>query len=325
MNKYDLSILIPARNEEFLSRTVLEILDKKKGKTEILVGLDGEWADPGIPDHPDVTILYYPKSIGQRAMTNQLCRISQSKYVMKLDAHVALDEGFDVKMMEDMQDDWTLVPTMYNLWAFDWKCKECGHRVFQNPIPTCCEKCGSEVERFYIWKPNPNRPTNTSYCFDYEPHFQYFSKYKKRQIGDLVETMSIQGSCFMVTRERYWKQNICDEELGSWGSQGIEVACKTWLSGGKVIVTKKTWYAHLFRTGDFHFPYPTPTESMRLAKEKTRNLFFENRWPQQVYPLSWLIEKFWPIEGQTKEGRPFWTDQDLEMIKRFDSKVIKKQ
>lgn len=319
--KYKLSILIPARNEEFLKRTVEEIIKQKRGETEILVGLDGEWADPGIEDHPDVTILHVAESIGQRAMTNQLCRLSQAKYVMKLDAHVALDEGFDVKLMEDMNDNWTVVPIMYNLWAFDWKCKNCEHRVFQNPIPLSCENCGGEVERFMIWKPNPNRPTNTSYCFDSEPHFQYFSAYKKRQVGDLVDTMSIQGSCFMLTREKYWKFNICDEGLGSWGSQGIEVACKTWLSGGEVKVNKKTWYAHLFRTGDFKFPYPTPTDSMRIAKAKTRDLFFHNNWPQQVRPLSWLVEKFWPITGKHKDGREFWSEADLLELKQFDSKI----
>jgi len=57
----------------------------------------------------------------------------------------------------------------------------------------------------------------------------------------------------MLTREKYWELNICDESLGSWGSQGIEVACKTWLSGGKCLVNHSTWYAHMFRTqgGDF--------------------------------------------------------------------------
>ena len=47
----DLSILIPARNEQFLKNTVEDILKNKRGNTEIIVGLDGEWADPPIQDH----------------------------------------------------------------------------------------------------------------------------------------------------------------------------------------------------------------------------------------------------------------------------------
>ncbi len=57
---------------------------------------------------------------------------------------------------------------------------------------------------------------------------------KKQQEGDLVETMSLQGSCFMMTRKKYWELDICSEDFNSWGQQGVEVACKTWLSGGKV-------------------------------------------------------------------------------------------
>ena len=33
--------------------------------------------------------------------------------------------------------------------------------------------------------------------------------------------------------------------VGNWGNQGIEVALKTWLSGGGVLVNHNTWYAHV--------------------------------------------------------------------------------
>ncbi|HLG90591.1 MAG TPA: glycosyltransferase, partial [Candidatus Saccharimonadales bacterium] len=95
--KYDLSILIPARNEMFTARTVQDIIEKKRGNTEVIVGMDGQWSDPGIPDHPDVRIIYVSQAIGQRAMTNRLARLSKAKYLMKVDAHCTFDEGFDVK------------------------------------------------------------------------------------------------------------------------------------------------------------------------------------------------------------------------------------
>jgi len=84
---YDLSILIPARNEQFLSKTVENLLENIEGNTEILVGLDGEWSDPPLPDNERLTVVYYDSPIGQRAMTNQLCKLSKAKYVMKIDAH----------------------------------------------------------------------------------------------------------------------------------------------------------------------------------------------------------------------------------------------
>lgn len=43
----DLSILIPARNEMFLNRTVEDILSHAKSDFEIIIVLDGQW--PTIP------------------------------------------------------------------------------------------------------------------------------------------------------------------------------------------------------------------------------------------------------------------------------------
>jgi len=297
--KYDLSILIPARNEMFLSQTIDDILYNIEGNTEIIVGLDGLWADPVIKDDPRVTIVHVSQPLGQRAMTNQLCRLSQAKYIMKTDAHCSFGKGFDRIMMEDMQDDWTMACTMKNLHVFDWKCRNCGIRTYQGPTPVKCEKCGgTSFKRRMVWQPRAGT-SNNFYRFDKDLHFQYWRELKHRpgNQDDLVESMSLQGSMFMLTREKYWELNICDEGHGSWGQQGTEVACKTWLSGGKVVVTRKTWYAHLFRTqgGDFGFPYPNT--GIMKAREYSKDLWFNNRWDKAVHPLSWLIEKFAPVPG----------------------------
>lgn len=322
--KYDLSILIPSRNEQWISNTVDDLLKNKRGKTQIIVGLDGEWAEPGIVDHPDVTVVYASESIGQRALTNRLCLLSSAKYIAKCDAHCAFDEGFDVKLMDAMKghDDWTVVPIMRNLHAWDWKCQDCGNRTYQGPTPgtksskfSSCEKCGSMMfNQKLVWNPKPS-PQSTSYCFDPEPHFQYFNEFKKRPEGqgDITPTMSLQGSFFMLTREKYWELDICSEDFGSWGSQGIEVACKTWLSGGQVMCIQSTWYAHMFRTqgGDFSFPYQQHQSNVETAKAHARTLFFDGNWDKQIHPVSWLVEKFWPVHG--------WSQADLTALKEKEA------
>ena len=70
-----------------------------------------------------------------------------------------------------------------------------------------------------IWYAKPS-PQSTSYRFDNTLHFQYFGEYKSKQKGDLVETMSLQGSCWMMTRDKYFELEPCDEKHGSWGQQG---------------------------------------------------------------------------------------------------------
>lgn len=308
MPKVDLSIIIPARQEMFLSRTVEDILKNMRGNTEIIVGLDGNWADPPIQDHQKVHIIYHHPSIGQRAITNEGVRLSRAKYIMKVDAHCSFDEGFDVKLIADMQPNWTVVPLMKNFHVFDWVCKKCGDRRYQGPTPTSCLKCDNKTdfERDIKWFAK-NNPQSTAYCFDAEPHFQYFREFKNRPEaqGEITDTMSLQGSCFMVTRDKFVELDLCDEKFGSWGSQGIEVAVKTWLSGGRVVCNHKTWYGHMFRTqgGDFGFPYDISGRQVDRAKKYAHNLFFNNRWPKQIYPLSWLIDKFWPIPGWSDDAR----------------------
>lgn len=314
MKKYDLSIIIPARHEEFLKETVEDILKNKRGATQIIVGLDGEWPIIPLETHPDVVVLFYPEPIGQRAISNQCVKLSRAKYIMKVDAHVSFDEGFDVKMITKMQDDITMIPIMKNLHIFDWICED-GHRTYQGK-PQVCKKCGKETTKDIVWVAKDS-PKSTAYRFDTTMHFQYWNGWGDKQQGDLTETMSIQGSCFMLTRDKWWELDICSEEFHSWGQQGVEVACKTWLSGGRVLVNRTTWYAHLFRTNNFGgFPYENPESLVQENRELSRELFQKNKWKGAKHPFSWLIQKFNPPEWQLDEptkGILYYTDNKLNM------------
>src|SRR3972149_7316208 len=123
----DLSVIIPSRHEPFLLHTVQDVLTHMRGDTEISVICDGAWPLEALPDHPRVTVLYHASARGQRGAVNQAARLSQATYIMKLDAHCAVDEGFDVKLMAECDGDWTVIPRMYNLHVFDWVC-HCGDR-----------------------------------------------------------------------------------------------------------------------------------------------------------------------------------------------------
>lgn len=306
-----LSILIASRNEMFLKNTIDNLLTNIRGNTDITVVLDGKEADPPLHQDKKVNVIYNAIPIGQRASINQAARVSNAKYVMKLDAHCSVDEGFDVKMMEDMQDNWTMIPKMYNLHAFDWVC-ECGKRRYQGQNKPC--ECGKAMTRDIKWRAKPS-PETTSMRFDRDLKFGYFGAYKRKQVGYLVETMSILGACFMLTRDKFFELNICDEKHGSWGQMGTEVACCTWLSGGRLIVNKKTWFSHMFRTqgGDFGFPYFLAQKDVEKARKYSQDLWFNNKHPKQIYKLSWLINKFAPVPGwEVTKGAVYYTDNKLD-------------
>jgi len=329
----DLSILIPSRNEMFTNETIRDILKHSHADTDIIVVLDG-WETDIVQDER-VRVIRHKDPIGQRAATNEAARASKAKYLMKCDAHCSFADNFDVIMLENMRVDWTMVPVMRNLHAFDWVCPA-GHRRYQSPSGPCkaclncypqpcrCKDgniCGLPTTMDIVWIAK-NNPQSVAYCFDTEPHFQYFRKFKRRPEarGNITETMSLQGSCFMVTAEKYWELGLCDEEFGSWGSQGIEVAVKTWLSGGTVACNKRTYYAHMFRTqgGDFGFPYKQSWKQVQEAKHKARDVFYDNLWPKQVRPLSWLIEKFKPIPGW------HYADKDIKHEPKITEHVMNK-
>jgi Glycosyl transferase family 2 len=325
----DLSILIPSRNEMFLSRTIDDILGNIEGDTEVIAVCDGNWPDPPVHDHPRVSLVYHTESIGQRAATNEAARLSRAKYIMKVDAHCAFDKGFDRILMEEAPYLWTVVPRMYNLHAFDWVCSSCGHRTYQGPTPVKCEVvdkdgnvvagCGATegIAREMVWKPRISRRSDF-YRFDKNLHFQYWGSREKEPENkgkDIVETMSLLGACWMMHRERYWELDGMDEAHGSWGQMGTEVACKTWLSGGRLVTNRRTWFAHMFRTqgGDFGFPYPNPSSAIGKARERSRQLWIGNEWPKAKHPLSWLIKKFNPPGWkEPTKGLVYYTDNNPE-------------
>ena len=213
---------------------------------------------------------------------------------MKADAHCSFDKGFDVKLIQDCQYDWTLIPRMYNLHVFDWKCMKCGRRSYQGPRPEKCPQCQhTDLRMRNVWKPRRGTQTD-SMRFDSDLHFQYWKERKTE--GDIVDTMSFIGAFWFMHKDRYWELEGLDEGHGSWGQVGTEVACKTWLSGGRLCVTKKTWVAHLFRT-QFGWPYPISQRQINKAREYSKDLWFNNKWHKQIHPLKWLVDKFAPVPG----------------------------
>ena len=308
-----LSVIIPARCEQWLARTVIDILGKTKAETEVIAVCDGSWPDPPLDDHPMLTVVHYTTAIGQRAAVNQAVRLSRAKYVMKLDGHSCVDEGFDVKLMAPYEDgrlrwDCTTIPRMYNLHVYDWECSACHWRTYQGAQPTECPTCkGTEFFMAEVWKPRWSRRTDFA-RFDSDLHFQYWQKYEKRPEtrGDLADVLSSVGACFFMRREWFRKIGCLDEAHGFWGQFGTEVSCKSWLGGGRQVINKTTWFSHYFRVNGAKFPYPLSGNDQERARIYSKRLWRESRWSGQKKSLEWLIKKFWPVDG--------WTEEDLQKL-----------
>lgn len=293
----DVSFLIPCRNEKYLEQTIKNVLSNIRGNSEVLVYLDGYLPDPPLQFNDDRVIFHHPqpdKAVGHRAATNYLARQAQGKYIMKLDAHCAIDEGFDLKMMADCEYDWTVIPRMYNLDVDTWKPKlfsDWKHAV----------RMGKVHDYIMMGQDKGDRLRTLYY-----PH--EFNKKLHHERKDILidETMSCMGPGFFMHKDRFFELGGCDEATGTWGQQGIEVACKAWLSGGKLMVNKKTWFAHWFRGGGGPgWPYPISAHTINEAKRYSEDMWLNDKWPLAKHKFQWLIEKFnppgWNLEGTPKK------------------------
>ncbi|MBU2685859.1 MAG: glycosyltransferase, partial [Gammaproteobacteria bacterium] len=81
-----LSVVVPGRNEEFMCHTVEDILANSSEATEVIAVCDGYWPEPPLHDHPRLQVIHVTEAVGQRAATNLGARMSQAKYIMKMDA-----------------------------------------------------------------------------------------------------------------------------------------------------------------------------------------------------------------------------------------------
>lgn len=298
-----LSVIIPARNEIYLEKTIRNVLENAQGEIEVIAELDGYLPDPVIDMNDDrVTFIHHKESIGQRACINHAASIAKGKYIMKLDAHCAVGPGFDVILERDHQPEWTVIPRMYNL-----------------DIKTWLPKLHKKTDYMYFTSPeHPEKPFRAMY---YEGR-DYRDWHNRSEMID--DTMCCMGPGWFMEKERFIAQGGCDEgHTGGWGQQGIEVALKAWLSGGALKVNKNTWFAHWFRGGDTGpgFPYSISGKQIETARDYSKNLWLKDQWPLATRKLSWLIEKFSPPSWNLDHS--FDEEKKRELYLTFYKKIIK--
>lgn len=280
-----LSIIIPSRQPQYLQKTVDDIFAKAEGEVEVIVVLDGYWPEIMLKDDDRLKIIHQGMlhdNLGMRPAINAGVLLSKGEYIMKCDEHVMFDQGFDVKLKADCEDNWVVVPRRYRLDAEEWSLIEDGRPPidymiidypYQRPYDKTCGLHGAEDRQSY---------------------------YDKQDIL-IDDLMTMQGSCYFMSR-KHWDNCIKRMETENYGpftQEAQEISNKTWLSGGRVVVNKKTWYAH-FHKGKKGKGYGFSTEQYKKHcewNEKGR-LFCIEYWLNTTdykYSFDWLIDKFKPV------------------------------
>ena len=309
MNKNMLSIIIPSRDPRFLQKTIDDLITKAEGEIEIIVVFDGYWPEPMLIDDPKVRIIHHGtvhNSYGMRASINLGVKLSQGEYIMKIDEHCLVDQGYDEKLKADCEDDWIVIPRRYRLDAENWKVSDdprlpVDYMYTEYPYLKPLDK--TQGLHGSLW----NRPERNDILID--------------------DTPTSQGSCYFLKRS-YWDKllpnGMDDENYGYFTAEAQELTMPAWLSGGRVVVNKKTFYAHLHKGAKYGKGYGF--SNVQYAKhaeqmEKGR-LYCINYWlytKDYQYDFKWFVNEKFPDMPRWPEN---WEEQ-IEIDKEKDYSTLK--
>jgi glycosyltransferase involved in cell wall biosynthesis len=282
-----ISVIIPSRNEQFLIKTVEDLLAKAEGEIEIIPVLDGYWPNPSLPEDERITIIHRGTARGLRNAVNSAAGIAKGEFIMKTDAHCMFDQGFDVKLAKDCKEDYICIPTRHRLDAEKWEINNNGRPPINHMLlsfPDNEKDWGGKGLNGKLWN----------------------EKNREEQREKIHDLMTFQGSCWFMKKDYFWELGGLDEEnYGTFFKEPQELTFKCWLSGGRLIRNQNTWYAHLHKGKKYGRGY------YLASKEINKSAEFNNKWLTNDVPykttrkFEWLIEHFWPVPGWP-EDRNKW-------------------
>lgn len=261
--------LIPSRNEKFLKQTIEDLLRNARGEFDIIAFLDGGGEEP-VKD-PRVSYVQNVPAIGQRASLNKGASVAKGEHIMKIDAHTAWGEGFDLILAGDCEHNWISIPRRYSLDAENW-CRKDKHWIDYQYIQ--CPLEGDNALSGVVWDEK-----------------NYDKELEKVLIDDLA---TFQGSTWFMHKDYFHELELLDEEhYGSFRKDPQEMSFKAWCSGGRVVVNKKTWYAHLHKGKQYGRGYTLAKEDWDKGDEFIKEWLTDSAWNEkQTKPFRQMIDYF---------------------------------
>lgn len=296
------SVVIPSRSAQWLRQTVNDCLTKAEGQVEVIVVYDGRWPDADeLPlDDPRLIQIHHgilSDNYGMRASINLGVAISSGDYLLVIDEQCGVDQGYDVKLAADCEDDWVVIPRRWRLEPETWTLTKDSEGDKRPPI-----------DYMYTEYPYAKPYDKTQGLHGAEWRQKYFDRLEV--MIDDVPTM--QGSCYFMSR-KHW-DNVIGEldptHYGQFTMEAQEVSLKTWFSGGRVVVNKNTWYSH-WHKGKKGKGYAFTTEQYREHQEgmEKGRLYAIEYWLNTKdfkYDWNWFVtEKFPDMPGWT----PDWAER----------------
>jgi len=245
--------------------------------------LDGA---PPVEELPaDVVTIVKDKSEGLGAATWDMAQIATGQYVLKLDAHCSLAEGYDDILLREARPKRLQVLSRYQLKASEWRRGHGPSQYLYMTYPWLCDSsygCGMH---------------STKWLGDDGLQGDYFKRERDLRGLSVDEVMTFQGSMWFIERDYFVALGGIEREY-ILHQEATTIGMKVWLSGGECVVNKDSWYAHLFkgkRFGGFRLNKGNINALNRVAAERWMNDQWDS--PMRVRDMRWYVEHFWPIPG----------------------------
>lgn len=283
------SVIIPSRNSPLLTKTIEDILLHAELDIEIIVNIDENWPDP-LLDDKRVTYIHPGAPRGMKWGINACASLARGKYLMKTDDHCMFAPGFDKVLVESHQEDnWVQIPRRYSLDGENWKRND--SRPFVDYAYLCFPERGKNHDdgmHDVPWRERQNTRTAPEY--------------------DIDDTLTMQGSCWFMTKNHFenFLHGLNETEFGNIAQEAQEISNKTWLGGGRLVVNKKTWYAHLHKGRHWGRMYHLNDASEVQAHNKAAAFWMDNKWPERIHDIDWLLEKFAPVPSWPTNWKEIW-------------------
>lgn len=265
------SVIIPSRQERFLNNTINDVLSNATGETEVFVILDAyDLPENEVIEDRRVVYIRLPADgdkMQKRIGINRAVSMARGKYVMSLDAHCMVGRGFDEILAKDCEENWIVVPRRYKLEPLTWTT----HKEF---APVDYEYWLWQQYKIGILKPYRwDRPGREHIMID--------------------DTLTMQGSCWFMHKSYFQKMGFMRVEgYTGWGQEDVELCMETWVNGGRVVVNKNTWYAHLFKGLKFGRMYRPNNRQHQRSREYAFNYWCIQRKDDFIK----VIKKFMPLQ-----------------------------
>jgi glycosyltransferase involved in cell wall biosynthesis len=197
-------------------------MENAQGEIEVIAVIDGYELKKPLRDK--VRGIYLKDNVGMREAINKGVEASAGKYIMRTDEHCIFGKGYDRLLTEYIDHNCIVTPRRYDLNPLLWTIMD------TKPI---------DIEKLVI------HPTRNKFH-----SLRWRERERRTKDQPLVETMAMQGSCWVMPR-KHWDKIVGRLESNGYGTHyqdSVEMVFKTWQAGGKLISNKKTWYAHKHRS-----------------------------------------------------------------------------